>query len=106
MKEIIAAQGGDPKITSEKIILGKYDDIITAERSGIIQAIDNEYIKRIGRHLGAPYDKGAGLYLWAKVGDKVKEGDKLFTMYAESGRKLVEGLEFTDAHNPYKIKPQ
>ncbi len=104
MKEIIAAQGGDPKITSEKITLGKYDEIITAEQSGIIRAIDNDSIKRIGRHLGAPYDKSAGLYLWVKVGDKVKEGDKLFTLYAESGRKLAEGLEFAESHNPYKIK--
>lgn len=103
-KEIISAQGGDPKITSADIQIGKYDEIITADRSGTIQAIDNNIIKRIGRHLGAPYNKGAGLYLHAKVGDKVKDGDKLFTLYAESGRKLSEGLEYTEANNPYKIK--
>jgi len=106
LKEIIAAQGGDPKITSSDIQIGKYDETISAERTGTIQAIDNDIIKRIGRHLGAPYNKGAGLYVYAKVGDKVKEGDKLFTVYAESGRKLAEGLEFAEANNPYKIKSQ
>lgn len=104
MKEIIAAQGGDPKVTSADIQIGKYDETIFAERTGTIQAIDNDIIKRIGRHLGAPYNKGAGLYLYAKVGSKVKEGDKLFSLYAESGRKLAEGLEFTEGNNPYKIK--
>jgi len=104
LKEIISAQGGNPKITSANIEIGKYDESITADRSGTIQAIDNDIIKRIGRHLGAPYNKGAGLYLWAKVGDKVKGGDKLFSLYAESGRKLAEGLEFAEANNPYKIK--
>ncbi len=104
LKEIIAAQGGNPKITSADIQIGKYDETILAERTGAIQAIDNDIIKRIGRHLGAPYNKGAGLYLYAKVGDKVKDGDKLFSLYAESGRKLAEGLEFAEANNPYKIK--
>jgi AMP phosphorylase len=104
LKEIIAAQGGNPKITSADIQIGKYDETILAERTGIIQAIDNDIIKRIGRHLGAPYNKGAGLYLYVKVGDKVKDGDKLFALYAESGRKLAEGLEFAEANNPYKIK--
>ena len=104
LKEIISAQGGDPKITANSIQLGKYDESVTAEKTGTIQAIDNDIIKRIGRHLGAPYNKCAGLYLSAKVGDKVKEGDKLFTLYAESGRKLAEGLEFAESNNPYKIK--
>ncbi len=104
LKEIISAQGGNPKITSANIEIGRYDESVTADRSGTIQAIDNDIIKRIGRHLGAPYNKGAGLYLWVKVGDKVKGGDKLFSLYAESGRKLAEGLEFAEANNPYKIK--
>jgi AMP phosphorylase len=104
MKEIIAAQGGEPDITSEHISIGKYDETVFAEKSGTVQVINNDAIKRLCRHLGAPYNKGAGVYLWAKVGDKVKEGDKLFSLYAESGRKLAEGLEFVEINNPYKIK--
>ncbi|MEM2873935.1 MAG: AMP phosphorylase [Candidatus Nanoarchaeia archaeon] len=103
-KEIIKAQKGNPTITSDTLMAGKYDETITAEKSGIIQAIDNDIVKKIGRRLGAPYNKGAGLYLHLKVGDKVKEGDKLFTLYAESGRKLSEGLSFVETNNPYKIK--
>lgn len=103
-KEIISAQGGDASITSSAIQVGKYNETICAERTGAIQAIDNDAIKRLGRRLGAPYDKGAGLYLWARVNNKVKEGDKLFTVYAESSRKLSEGLAYAETNNPYKIK--
>jgi AMP phosphorylase len=103
-KEIIKAQGGDPEINSTDIHPGKYDETVYAEKSGTIQGIDDDIIKKIGRHLGAPYNKGAGIYLWNKVGDKVKEGEKLYTIYAESGRKLSEGLAFAETNNPFKIK--
>lgn len=103
-REIIKAQGGNPNIKAKSMKIGKYDDTILAERSGVVRAINNDIIKRIGRHLGAPYDTGAGLYLYKHVGDRVKEGEKLFSLYAESGRKLAEGLEFTEANNPFRIK--
>lgn len=103
-REIIKAQGGNPEIKESAIQIGKYDESIYAEKSGTVKAIDNDIIKRIGRHLGAPYDKGAGLYIHKHVGDKVKEGEKLFDLFAESGRKLAEGLEYTEANNPYKLK--
>ena len=102
-KEMVKAQGGKPEIKANSIEIGKYDESIYAENSGIVHAIDNDVIKHIGRHLGAPYDKKAGLYLYKHVGDKVKEGEKLFSLYAESGRKLAEGLEYAEANNPYKI---
>ncbi|MCX6774802.1 MAG: thymidine phosphorylase, partial [DPANN group archaeon] len=103
-REIIKAQGGNPEINSADLHPGKYDETIYAEKSGTIQGIDDDIIKKIGRHLGAPYNKGAGIYLWNKVGDKVKEGEKLFTIYAESGRKLSEGLAFAETNNPFRIK--
>ncbi|MGB9675450.1 MAG: AMP phosphorylase [Candidatus Nanoarchaeia archaeon] len=102
-KEIVAAQGGNPNISSESIRIGKYDETIYAERSGKVQAIDNNSIKKLGRILGAPHSKGAGLLLRAKVGDRIKEGEPLFTIYAESGRKLSDGIVFVEANNPYKI---
>ena len=46
--------------------------------------LDNLIISRIARVAGAPKDKGAGIYLYKHVGDKVKRGDKLFTIYSES----------------------
>ena len=105
MKEIIKAQGGNPSVSSEKIETGKYDETVYADITGTVQKIDNDIMKKTGRHLGAPHDKSAGIYLWVKVGDKVKEGDKLFTIYAESGRRLSEGLSYAESNNPYHITP-
>ncbi|MFH0868611.1 MAG: AMP phosphorylase [archaeon] len=102
--EMVKAQGGNPAVKASSIKIGKYDDSVFAESSGKVRFINNEFIKRLGRHLGAPYDKCAGIYLYKHVGDKVKEGEKLFSVYAESGRKLADGLEFAEANNPYTIK--
>ena len=48
---------------------------------------------RLAKSAGAPNDKGAGVYLHKKVGDKVKEKEPLFTVYAESREKLIFALK-------------
>ena len=87
MVEIIKAQGA--RITDpSKIRLGniKYD--MKAKKSGIVKEISNRTISRIARIAGAPEYKGAGVYLYKHVGDKVKRGEKLFTIYSHSKDKL------------------
>ncbi|MBS3172229.1 hypothetical protein J4438_01445, partial [Candidatus Woesearchaeota archaeon] len=37
---------------------------------------------------GAPSNKGAGLYLYKKVNNEIKKGEKLFTIYSENKEKL------------------
>ncbi len=104
MREIIKAQGGNPDIAPDKIHIGADTETITAEKDGFVRAIDNDKIKKLCRLLGCPNDKGAGMFLHRHVGAKVKDGDKLFTLYAESGRKLSEAIKFTDTNNPFVIK--
>ena len=57
-------------------------------KKGKVIGIDNLSISRIARIAGAPHDKGAGIYLYKHIGDKVKKGEKLFTIYAESAHHL------------------
>ena len=104
MREIIKAQGGNPEIAPDKIPIGADTETIIAEKNGYVKAIDNDKIKKACRLLGCPNDKGAGMFLYKHVAGKVKEGDKLFTMYAESGRKLSEAIEFVDANKVFMIK--
>ena len=87
MIEIIKAQGGK-EIPAEDIKIGKYCYDIKSRRKGKIRAIDNMLISRIARIAGAPHDKGAGIYLYKHIGDKVNIGDKLFTIHSESMREL------------------
>jgi len=87
MLEIIKMQG--KKITdTSKIELGKIRYNVRAKRNGTIKEISNRAISKIARVAGAPDCKGAGIYLHKHVGDKVKKGDKLFTVYCHDKGKL------------------
>ena len=46
-------------------------------------AIDNQQMAHIARLAGAPMDKGAGVDLYKKVGDKVRRGEPLYAIHAE-----------------------
>ncbi|HDD33793.1 MAG TPA: thymidine phosphorylase, partial [Thermofilaceae archaeon] len=88
MREIIEEQGGDPNVRPEDLPVGDKRLTVRAEEDGYVMFIDNSLVARIGRLAGAPRDKGAGVMLYVKVGDRVRRGDPLFTVYAESGARL------------------
>lgn len=99
MKDIIKAQG---KV--KKPFLGKYNHIVKSSKSGKVKRIDNKRIARIARISGAPKDKGAGILLNKKIGDVVKRGEILYTIYSHSDEKLAFAVEFMKNHNPYTFK--
>ncbi len=102
-REIIEAQGGNPKIKPEDIPLGDKRVTIKAEEGGRIFAINNKIIASIARVAGAPRDKGAGVFLYVEKGDKIKKGDKVMTIFAESERKLDAALEIYENNNPIEL---
>ncbi|MGQ4833146.1 MAG: AMP phosphorylase [Candidatus Asgardarchaeia archaeon] len=104
MREIIAAQGGDPNITPEKIVLGDKTITIKATADGYITHVDNKAIKRIAKTAGAPMVKEAGVYLHGKVGYKVKEGDPLLTIYSNSETKLSQAYSLALNLKPITIE--
>ncbi len=83
-KEIIRAQGGNFRIDSEEIELGKYQYKVNAAKNGRIAMYDNRAIIEFCRILGAPSIKTAGIYLNKVIGNKFKKGETLFTLYADS----------------------
>ena len=92
-KEIVKAQGGDPDLESEKLKPGKYSFQVKAEKKGEIKNLNSKNITIIARILGAPGQKGAGIYLDTKLKDKVEKGDVLYTLYSESVYNLKEGKD-------------
>ncbi|MDP7141645.1 MAG: AMP phosphorylase [Candidatus Woesearchaeota archaeon] len=103
MKEIIKAQGGG--ITdSENIKLGRYAYDVTSKKSGRIKYIDNKIITRIARVAGAPKDKKAGIYLYNHIGDRVKKGDKLFTVYSDGKEQLKFAKEVVKESSAIVLK--
>lgn len=104
MKEIIELQGGNPNIKEDDLPIGQHKHTIVAERSGKISHIDNKGINKIARSAGAPRDKGAGIYLHRLKGDKVKEGDVLFDIYAESESKLDFAIKAVEVWQPVELE--
>ena len=88
MQEIIKAQGGNPDIDPNEIVIGAFKKYYTAPKSGRINFTNNKVINIVARILGAPADKLAGIYLNKEYDDQVKKGERLFTLYARSKEKL------------------
>jgi len=93
MRQIIAAQGGNPDLKPEDIEIGKFRKSIFSEVRGRVAHIDNPAISRIVRALGAPRDKKAGMILKVKKGTVVEQGEELFQLVASTEENLARGFE-------------
>ncbi|MFA7685702.1 MAG: thymidine phosphorylase family protein [Candidatus Gracilibacteria bacterium] len=91
MMRIIQAQG--PSKTP--LIPGKYTQAVYSKKTGKVITLNNELIAHIARTAGAPTDKGAGVYINKKIGDTVKKGEILYTIYAE----IEERLKYSEEYN-------
>lgn len=92
MWDIIIAQGA--KITSvEQLRPARLSHDIHSSRTGKITHIDNKAISKIARLAGSPETHRAGLYLHHHVGDRVKKGDVLFTIYSQVQEKLDYAID-------------
>lgn len=77
MQKIIDAQG--PSTCSNE--LGPLSFDVEAAHDGIVSAIDCLRLNRLARTAGAPLDKGAGIRLFKKIGDRVEQGEPLYRVY-------------------------
>lgn len=81
MQKIIDAQGP----STCRADLGDLTFDITAPADGVVTAIDCAKINRLARTAGAPIDKGAGIRLFKKIGDRVEAGEPLYRVFAFGG---------------------
>ena len=103
LREIIKAQGGNPRIKPEKIKLCEVRVPFKAKRDGYVSVIHNSQIVKIGRIAGAPFDKGAGIKLYKKLGDHVQKGDVLFEVYTTKP-KVRDVQNFLRIFEPFEIR--
>jgi len=103
MLQIIKAQGGK-EIAAEDIKIGRFSFDVLSAKSGKVSFIDNHLVSRIARIAGAPIDKGAGIYLYRHLNDKVKRGEKLFTIYAESKRELEYAKDVAKQNKVFVVR--
>jgi AMP phosphorylase len=100
MREIIAAQGGNPQVKPDDLPIGKEHATIRSDRAGRALWLSTEDIVRIARVAGAPKEKGAGVRLHAKLGETVRKDGVLLEIYAERASKLTAALELAKRLSP------
>ncbi len=100
--EFIEAQGGDIAFVDDLSLLplGEITKDIIAEKDGFISRIDCKQIGMASLASGAgrtvkedPIDFSAGLIFKKKVGDEVKAGDVIATIYSSDEAKIVTAHE-------------
>ncbi len=93
LMEIIKAQGGKGNVNSEDLKPGKYSYEAKAKNTGIVKELNVRNITSVARILGAPDEKGAGIFLNKKIGEKVIKSDTIYTLYSENVYNLKEGTD-------------
>jgi AMP phosphorylase len=92
-KKIIKAQGGNPNIKISDIKIGNFVYEFKSNCKGIITMINNKSIADIARAAGAPYNKGAGVFVKSKLSELINEDDTLMVIHSESREKLLRAIE-------------
>lgn len=98
-RQMVRRQGGDDRIVEEPERMGssRYSRDVLAARTGFIAEMAAQEIGRASQHLGAgrlrkedEIDFTAGIRMHVRIGNFVKEGDVLATLYGADSRRLEE----------------
>ncbi len=101
MRELIAAQGGDPRVVDEPDRLPRAPRraVVRASKAGYVRRVDALEIGRASMNLGAgrlrvtdPIDPSVGVVLRRKVGDRVHQGDELAEIHFRRPRDRARAL--------------
>jgi AMP phosphorylase len=103
MKEIIAAQWGDPNIDSESLKLGKYTYDVVAEKDWTITWMDLHDVNAVCRRLGCPIIDEAWMYIYKKLWSTVKKDEVIARLYAQDEINLNAGIKAIKEKNPFQI---
>lgn len=99
MLKIIEAQGPSACRTD----VGNLAADISAERDGVVEAIDCLRLNRLARTAGAPIDKGAGIKVFKKIGDRVEQGEPLYRIHAYDASEFDLAVAAARTHPGYVL---
>lgn len=101
-RDWVAAQGGEAHVADDYALLPRANVAlpVAAPRTGYIAALDARTVGETSVVLGAgrtrkedPVDLGVGIVLGAKIGDRVEQGQTLFTVHAKSAADAADAAE-------------
>ena len=113
LKEVIAAQGGNPQVLDRFELLPNATGAqeITTSRGGYVSAIDAELIGQASAMIGAgrntkddSIDPAVGVILEVKVGQKIEAGSILCRLYHTGDEHLEEAAELVE--DAFRISQQ
>lgn len=100
-EKILNAQGGIKSIPE-----AAFQHTEFSEQEGDVIQFDNRKLARLAKLAGAPFTQASGLRLHATVGDSLRKGDKLFTIFSNSAGELDYALRyFKDNPDLISIEP-
>jgi thymidine phosphorylase len=71
---------------------------VSSRISGTVEAIHNQKIAQVAKLAGAPWDKKAGVYLQAKVGEGVQKDHTLYTIYSETEEEMNFAIRYVQSN--------
>lgn len=104
--QVIAAQGGDPRVVEDYSLFptAKLEESIVAWEDGTIARLEAEALGRASMLLGAGrecldsfIDPAVGLLLEKKVGQQVKAGERICTVYSNDKVRTLRSSEIVRA---------
>jgi len=98
-RAICLAQGELKEIPHANYV---YD--VKAEKNGTVDEINNRKLSQLAKMAGAPMSKAAGVYLNKHLKEKVKAGDVLFSIHAETEGELNYALKLLKEFEIVKLK--
>ena len=99
MEQIIEAQGKQ----NLRYELGTLTQDVVAPADGTVLGINNLTMARIARLAGAPIDKGAGVYLYKRTGDRVHQGEPLYRIYSQFPADFQFACRLAEKDNGYQV---
>ncbi|MBI1856415.1 MAG: pyrimidine-nucleoside phosphorylase, partial [Chloroflexi bacterium] len=96
---LVAAQGGDVSYVDDtgRMARARFVEVVKAPCSGFLSRVDARGVGEASVALGAgrakksdAVDHAVGFIIHHKVGERVEQGEPLFTIHANDERKLAE----------------
>lgn len=113
-RALVVAQGGDPSYVDDpgKLPAAELVETVGAEAGGHVAGVHAAEIGYTAVELGAgravkgdPIDHAVGIVVHCKVGDRVAEGDRLFTIHANQPERLQAAVERVGAAITFSDEP-
>lgn len=115
LRELAQAQGGDVSVLDhpDKLPQARLCEVLSAEKDGYVAQVNAMLVGQASVELGAgrarktdPVDLSVGVIVHCKVGDRVRAGDKVFTVYANDENRLARAKELLLQAPVYRDREQ